>query len=121
MASETVSHREYSRKRGERYKTSKPTDSNILRGDGSFTAETVKDAEFKPKRGERYDAVKQGSSDIWKVHLPANFISVGFIFSILRYISCQLCPLQIATFSFFFDSSMTALVCIYCKSRLGDH
>lgn len=45
----------------------KPKDSNILRGDGSFVSETVKGTEYTPKKGERYDTIRPGVSDIWKV------------------------------------------------------
>lgn len=69
MQTESVSHKEYSGKKGERYETKKPVDSNILRGDGIFASETQNEAEFSPKRGERYIVVRPGSSDIWKVSL----------------------------------------------------
>lgn len=67
MTSETVTHIEYSGKRGERYEVVKPKDSDILKGDGSFVSETDKNLEYTAKKGERYEAVKQGSADIWKV------------------------------------------------------
>lgn len=67
MASNTVSHEDYSGKKGERYEAVKPRDSDILRGDGSFISQTQNRMEFTPKKGDRFDTVKQGSADIWRV------------------------------------------------------
>lgn len=67
MATGTVTQEEFSRKKGERYETKKPKDSDILKGDGSFAEQTEKETEFTQKMGERYETVKPGTSDIWKV------------------------------------------------------
>lgn len=88
MSVDTVTHQEYSGKRGERYETIKPKDSNILRGDGSFLSETDKSAEYKPKKGERYEAVKRGSDDIWKVELFILFFGLCIPFQ-SYYIVCD--------------------------------
>lgn len=63
----TVSKAEYSAKKGERYAVTKPADSNLLKGDGSFTGQTQNSQDFKPGKGDRYDAVRRGSNEVWKV------------------------------------------------------
>lgn len=72
MEKDTVTQREFSVKKGERYLVKKAKDSDVFRGDGSFTSETSKNTDYTNKKGERYDAVRPNESDIWKAtHVPA--------------------------------------------------
>lgn len=75
MAEDTLSHEEHKIITGERYDIVKPKDSDILRGDGSFTATTDKNIEYTPKKGERYDTVRPVASDIWKVVICFIFLT----------------------------------------------
>ncbi|VDK69838.1 unnamed protein product [Gongylonema pulchrum] len=65
----TVSHQDFTAKKGEHYPATKPKDSDLLHGDGLFTAETHAGTEFTPKIGERYDAKRLTESDIWEVQV----------------------------------------------------
>lgn len=67
MEGDTVSHQDYAHAKGERYSVKKPKDSDLLRGEGSFTSETTKTVEYTQKRGERYETARQEASEIWKV------------------------------------------------------
>lgn len=67
MDGESVSHREHTVTKGERYEMKKPIDSDLLHGDGSFIAETEKNAQYTQKKGERYETVRPEVSEIWKV------------------------------------------------------
>lgn len=67
MEKSTVNRDEYSNLKGERYEMKKPVDSEILKGDGSFTGETHMRTEYTPKKGERSELRHHEPSDIWKV------------------------------------------------------
>ena len=67
MQKKSLAHEEYSGKKGERYETKWPLDSDVLRGDGSFASKTQKETDYIPKKGERYKAVKPMDSDLLKV------------------------------------------------------
>jgi hypothetical protein len=67
MDGTTINRSEYSHKQGERYDASRPKDSDILRGDGSFMSDTHNRLEYPAKAGDRYEMKTQGASDIWKV------------------------------------------------------
>lgn len=69
MEGESRTHQEYKGKKGERYPTSKPQDSDILRGEGAFASETQSGSEYTAKIGERLDSKRPGESEIWKVRL----------------------------------------------------
>lgn len=71
MEGETVSHRDFASKVGERLPTSKPHDSDILHGDGLFLSETQTSTDFTAKAGDRYDAKRPEESEIWKVTISA--------------------------------------------------
>ncbi|EFO15873.1 hypothetical protein LOAG_12637 [Loa loa] len=66
MGSDTVSHQDYVNRTGERYPVTKPQDSDLLHGDGSFMSETQTATEFTAKKGERYDAKRPVESELWK-------------------------------------------------------
>lgn len=74
MESITVTGQDFTDRKGNRYPVTKPQDSNILRGDGSFTAETQNALEYSAKTGERYDAVRPGESDIWKASISVSVL-----------------------------------------------
>ncbi|VDM22341.1 unnamed protein product [Wuchereria bancrofti] len=63
----SVSHKDYDRKKGDRYQISKPTDSNILQGNGSFVSETQKNADYVDQKGEICKVKRPISSEIWKI------------------------------------------------------
>lgn len=67
MEASTVNRSDYTHAKGDRYAAKKPTDSNILKGDGTFVAETSTMKEFSPKQGERYGINKRDNADYWKV------------------------------------------------------
>uniref|UniRef100_A0A1I7V5Z5 Ovule protein n=1 Tax=Loa loa TaxID=7209 RepID=A0A1I7V5Z5_LOALO len=67
MGSDTVSHQDYVNRTGERYPVTKPQDSDLLHGDGSFMSETQTATEFTAKKGERYDAKRPVESELWKL------------------------------------------------------
>lgn len=62
-----MSHQELKGGKSERYPTSKPQDSDVLHGDGSFVSESQAGSEYIAKKGERFDVKKPGESDVWKV------------------------------------------------------
>ena len=65
MEGRGVNREEYGREgKGDRFPASRPKESGILKGEGSFTSETHKRVEFGPKRGERSEAVRPADSDI---------------------------------------------------------
>uniref|UniRef100_A0A1I7V5Z6 HORMA domain-containing protein n=1 Tax=Loa loa TaxID=7209 RepID=A0A1I7V5Z6_LOALO len=61
-----VSHKDYDAKKGDRYPTAKPIDSNILCGDSSFIGKTEKNADYMGRKGERCEVKCPTSSEILK-------------------------------------------------------
>ena len=59
---------DYGAKTGERYEAVRPRDSDVLKGDGSFTGLTQHDLDFQPGKGERYEMVKRDADPSWKVN-----------------------------------------------------
>lgn len=76
MQKDSLARSEYTEKKGERYEAKRPTDSNILQGDGSFNTKTQTDLDFIPKKGERFKTIKPEDSDVWK----ASFIRLIIAF-----------------------------------------
>jgi hypothetical protein len=69
-----VNREEYGREgRAERFPTHRPTESGILKGEGSFERETHKRVEFGPKQGQRTEAARPRTSDIWKALKTGEF------------------------------------------------
>ncbi|VDK69647.1 unnamed protein product, partial [Gongylonema pulchrum] len=66
METTTVSQEQFTSKKGERYPTVRPQDSDFLQGDGLFMAETHSASEYTMKSGERYDTVRPSESTLWK-------------------------------------------------------
>lgn len=79
MESVTVSHQDFNSKQGERWPITKPRDSNVLRGEGSFASETQSGSDYTPKKGERYDIVKLETSDIWRVCMKFQSFSASIL------------------------------------------
>lgn len=67
IPAESLTHQEYTSKRGERYEVKKHQDSNLFKGDDAAVLESSTGREFVPKQGERYEIKKPKESDIWKV------------------------------------------------------
>lgn len=72
IESKTVTHQDFAAKKGDRYPTVVPKDSDLLPRDGSLASETSKNAEYTAKTGERYELVRPEPSDIWKVSFEIN-------------------------------------------------
>ncbi|VDP15262.1 unnamed protein product [Onchocerca flexuosa] len=66
LTGETIAQQDYNQKKGERYSTCRPQDSDIIQGDGIFIGKTQTEAEFTPKKGERYEIKRPQTSDLWK-------------------------------------------------------
>ncbi|GMT06996.1 hypothetical protein PENTCL1PPCAC_29170, partial [Pristionchus entomophagus] len=66
MDGDSINRTDYAAKKGERFDAVKPRDSNVLKGDGSFTGETQNQSDFRTTKGDRYDPVKHNASEIWK-------------------------------------------------------
>jgi hypothetical protein len=54
---------------GDRFETRRPPDSDLLKGDGSFSAETQHCRDFQPVTGERCEIQRPTTSDLWKVKI----------------------------------------------------